>query len=64
MFYFAFIIILKKINLTCFKTDSEENEEIHDRDTKYFMLKIYVINFTNYICHQNESIEGATVGIL
>ena len=52
MFYFAFIIVLKKISLTCFKTDSEKNEEIHDRDTKYFILKIYVINFTNYICHQ------------
>ena len=52
MFCFAFIIILKKNSLKCFKTDSEKNEEIHDRDIKCFILKIYVIDFTIYICHQ------------
>ena len=46
MLCFAFIIILKN-SLTCSnnfrKTDSEKNEEIHNRDTKCYIEKI---------CHQ------------
>ena len=65
MFCFAFIIILKKNSLKCFKTDSEKNEEIQDRDIKCFILKIYVIDFTIYIhMSSNESTEAATGGIL
>ena len=51
--FFAFIITLKKISLTCFnnftKTDSEkQNEEMHGR----ILYWKYVINFPIYICHQ------------
>ena len=47
MFCFAFMIVLKIINLTCFnnfsKTNSGQNEEIDHRDTKYYIENL---------CHQ------------
>ena len=44
MFCFTFIIFSETISSTCFnnfnKTDNEKNEEIYDRDAKYYIENI------------------------
>ena len=54
---FCIIIILKTISLTCFNNFSKaeakkNNEEIHNRDTKYYIENICHQFPDLYMCHQ------------